>query len=118
MDAYTNETGFPLSYQDQLEYNIWLADQAHARGLSIGLKNDGEQAQDLVSHFDWALSEDCFADDWCSEMAPFVSAGKAVFAAEYTDEYTTNEFLHEVCPEADELGFSTILKRYRGTVRF
>jgi endo-alpha-1,4-polygalactosaminidase (GH114 family) len=111
MDAYANDTGFPLSYQDQLKYNIWLVDQAHARGLSVGLKNDGEQAQELVSHFDWALSEDCFADSWCSEMVLFVSAGKAVFAAEYTDEYTTNQFLNEVCPEADRLGFSTILKR-------
>jgi hypothetical protein len=25
--------------------NIWLANQAHARGLSIGLKNDDEQRQ-------------------------------------------------------------------------
>jgi len=31
----------------QLKYNRWLADEAHARGLSIGLKNDPDQAVDL-----------------------------------------------------------------------
>lgn len=110
IDGYTNDTGFPLTYQDQLAYNLWLAAEAHARGLSIGLKNDGEQAPDLVAHFDWALTEDCFAQDWCDEMAPFVAAGKAVFAAEYTDELTLDQFLDQVCPQAGVLRFSAILK--------
>ena len=110
IDGYTNDTGFPLSYQDQLAYNLWLADEAHARGLSIGLKNDGEQAADLLPHFDWALTEDCFVQDWCGEMAPFVAAGKAVFAAEYTDELGLDEFRDQVCLQAASLGFSAILK--------
>jgi hypothetical protein len=40
VDGFLNDTGFPLTYEDQLRYNIWLADKAHERGLSIGLKND------------------------------------------------------------------------------
>jgi len=32
IDGYTNATGFPLTAQDQLDYNIWLANEAHARG--------------------------------------------------------------------------------------
>jgi hypothetical protein len=110
IDGYTNDTGFPLTYQDQLDYNLWLADEAHARGLSIGLKNDGEQVADLLPHFDWALTEDCFAQDWCDKAAPFIVAGKAVFVAEYTDELTLNQFLDRVCPQAGTLGFSAILK--------
>jgi endo-alpha-1,4-polygalactosaminidase (GH114 family) len=110
IDGYTNNTGFPLSYQDQLNYNIWLVNEAHARGLSIGLKNDDEQASDLLPYFDWAMTEDCFADDWCSEMMPFTSSGKAVFAAEYTDMMTENKFLDIVCPQAQALQFSAILK--------
>ena len=110
IDAYTSDTGFPLTYQHQLHYNRWLAAEAHARGLSIGLKNDDEQVADLLSHFDWALTEDCFAQDWCSAMAPFVTAGKAVFAAEYTDELSVNQFLEQVCPEAELLEFNAILK--------
>lgn len=110
IDGFTNDTGFPLTYQDQLEYNIWLADEAHARGLSIGLKNDDDQAEDLWSYFDWAMTEDCFVDDWCHEMEPFIAAGKAVFAAEYTDQMSTWEFWSEVCPEAEAKAFSVILK--------
>jgi endo-alpha-1,4-polygalactosaminidase (GH114 family) len=110
VDGFTNDTGFPLTYQDQLEYNMWLADEAHARGLSIGLKNDDEQAEELLPHFDWAMTEDCFADDWCDEMEPFITAGEAVFAAEYTDQMSTWEFFTQVCPEAEENSFSVILK--------
>jgi len=110
IDGYTNDTGFPLTYQDQLNYNIWLVNEAHTRGLSIGLKNDGDQVGDLLSHFDWALTEDCFADDWCAEVTPFVTAGKAVFAAEYTDTGIT---LGDFCPQAATMKFSAILK-HRG----
>jgi hypothetical protein len=111
IDGYANDTGFALTYEDQLRYNRWLAGEAHVRGLSIGLKNDEEQVQDLLVHYDWALTEDCFADDWCDEMAPFVAAGVAAFAAEYTDRITVAEFTAQVCPQAEALGFSAILKR-------
>ena len=107
IDSYTNDTGFPLTYQDQLQYNIWLAKEALARGLSIGLKNDSEQAHDLLPYFDWALTEDCFDQGWCAEMLPFIAAGKPVFAAEYTD---TGSTLNEFCPQASAMNISAILK--------
>jgi hypothetical protein len=110
IDGYTNNTGFPLTYQDQLNYNMWLANEAHARGLSIGLKNDADQATDLLTYFDWAMTEDCYADEWCDDIAPFVGAGKAVFAAEYTDMLTTNEFFNDFCPYAETMNLSAILK--------
>ncbi|NOZ06166.1 MAG: endo alpha-1,4 polygalactosaminidase [Chloroflexi bacterium] len=107
IDGYTNDTGFPLTYQDQQNYNLWLANEAHTRGLSIGLKNDGDQVGDLLPTFDWALTEDCFADDWCADVQPFVTAGKAVFAAEYTDTGIT---LDDFCAQAATMKFSAILK--------
>ena len=107
VDGYTNDTGFPLTYEDQIRYNISLADEAHARGLSIGLKNDPDQVADLLPYFDWALTEDCFAEAWCEEMLPFIQMGKPVLAAEYTDTGATTEPL---CPEAERLRFSFILK--------
>jgi hypothetical protein len=110
VDSYLSDTGFPLTYEDQLAYNVWLVGEAHARGLSIGLKNDEAQAADLVVHFDWAMTEDCFAGAWCEEMVPFTVAGKAVFAAEYTDQFTTNQFLSQVCPQAEVLSLDVILK--------
>ncbi|RME99796.1 MAG: hypothetical protein D6768_14255 [Chloroflexi bacterium] len=107
IDGYTNDTGFPLTYDDQLAYNIWLAEEAHVRGLAIGLKNDDEQVTDLLPYFDWALTEDCFDQGWCEEMSPFIVAGKPVFAAEYTDTGITAD---DFCPQAEALGFSAILK--------
>lgn len=55
VDGYVNRSGFPLTAEDQLRYNIWLATAAHARGLSVGLKNDLEQTERLVTYFDWAV---------------------------------------------------------------
>lgn len=107
IDGYTNDTGFPLTYQDQLNYNIWLVNEAHARGLSIGLKNDPDQVGDLLAYFDWALTEDCFAEGWCAQMQPFVAAGKAVFATEYTDMGMT---ISGFCPQANAMNFNAILK--------
>jgi len=107
IDGYTNETGFPLTSADQLRFNRWIAGEAHRRGLSVGLKNDSDQVADLLSSFDWALTEDCFAQGWCAEDSPFIQAGKSVFAAEYTD---TGMTLGTFCARARSLGFSAILK--------
>jgi len=62
----------------------------------------------LLPYFDWALTEDCFAQGWCDQVRPFVVAGKAVFAAEYTDTGITPA---QFCPQAATLGFNAILKR-------
>jgi endo-alpha-1,4-polygalactosaminidase (GH114 family) len=107
IDGYRNDTGFPLTYQDQLKYNIWLADEVHTRGLAIGLKNDPEQVKDLLPYYDWALTESCFAEGWCDQVAPFVAAGKPVFAVEYTDAGMT---LDAFCPQAEAMNFNAILK--------
>lgn len=102
---YIENTGFPLSYEDQIRYNKWLAEEAHERGLSIGLKNNGKQASGLLDYFDWALVESCFYYDECADYVSFVDSGKAVFAVEYSD----NE-LGNFCVKAKELGFNAMLK--------
>ncbi len=107
VDGYQNDTGFPLTAQDQLNFNTWLANEAHVRGLSIGLKNDPEQALPLLSYFDWALTEDCFDQGWCDMVSPFIQQLKPVFAIEYTD---TGAALDEICPQAKTLQFSLVLK--------
>jgi hypothetical protein len=105
VDGYTNETGFPLTARDQLAFNVWLANEAHRRGLSVGLKNDLEQVPQLLRYFDWALVEECFENDECELARPFVRAGKAVLAVEYRLP------LAEFCGRARALGFSALLKR-------
>ena len=106
VDAYANASGFPLTGADQLAYNTFLADEAHARGLAVGLKNDLEQVRALEPYFDFAVNEQCFQYSECSMLTPFIAAGKAVFGAEY--ERTTAAF----CPTTTALGLSTIQKRY------
>jgi hypothetical protein len=104
VNGYTNDTGYPLTYDDQLAYNIWLSEQAHERGLSIGLKNDLEQIEVLVTYFDWALNEQCFAYEECDLLLPFIEAGKAVFGIEYEGQP------ERYCPLANEMSFSWLTK--------
>jgi hypothetical protein len=107
MEIHTNDTGFPLTYEDQLKYALWLAEEAHKRGLAIGQKNAPDQTKDLVDWFDFAITEDAFYYDWAEEMLLYIRAGKPVFAAEYTD--LPGDF-GAFCRRSKELGFSTILK--------
>jgi hypothetical protein len=83
IDGYTNNTGFPLTAQDQLNYNRWIADQCHQRGLSVGLKGDIEQAVVLQPYFDWSLNEECYQYNECDALTAFINANKAVFQVEY-----------------------------------
>jgi hypothetical protein len=105
IDGYTNSTGFPLTATDQLAYNKWIASAAHARGLSVGLKNDLDQVPDLVSSFDWALDEQCFQYNECDALTPFIQAGKAVLEVEY--QGNPDNF----CPAADAIGLSSMKKK-------
>ena len=107
MEVPAGESGFYISSEDRLRYAIWLADEAHARGLAIGVKNSPDLARELVDVYDFAITEDCFYYGWYEEMTVFIDAGKAVFAAEYTD-LTQN--LDGVCELSKRIGFSTILK--------
>lgn len=107
MEIHGNHTGFPITYGDQLKYALWLADEAHKRGLAIGVKNAPDQVKDLVDHFDFAITEDAFYHGWAEKMRPFVEAGKPVFDAEYTD--LDGDF-ESFCQRSKRLKFSTILK--------
>lgn len=104
VDGYSNDTGFPLTAQQQITYNIFLANAAHNRGLGIGLKNDIAQVNNLVSYFDWQLNEQCFEYNECNLLMPFINAGKAVFNIEYN--LNTGDF----CPQANTKNFNSLKK--------
>jgi hypothetical protein len=104
VNAYQEDTGFPLTGDDQLRYNTYLAQAAHKRGLSIALKNDLDQTAALVHIFDWELNEQCFENHECDKLQPFSKAGKAVFNVEYNLE--PNQF----CAEANRLNFNSLRK--------
>ena len=105
IDGWTNDTGFPLTAQDQLAYNRFLAAAAHSRGLAIGLKNDLEQADKLVGDFDFLLLESCFEYEECADSAPFIRSGKPVFDVEYDmDAARDPERFGQLCSRAHDLG--------------
>lgn len=104
IDGYSNNTGFNLNGAHQLAYNLALAQAAHDRGLAIGFKNNVEQAAQSAPFFDFAINEECFQWNECGTLVAFIEAGKAVFHAEY------NLDLDEFCSEANDMGFSSILK--------
>lgn len=107
VDGYANRTGLPLTYQDQIDYNTWLADQAHQRGLAISLKNDLGQIDDLVAHFDFAINESCHEWEECELLMPFIEAGKPVIHINYL--YADDPIGRaELCLYTQSLGFRTL----------
>lgn len=90
VDGYTNNPGFALTAATQLDYNLFLATEAHARNLAIGLKNDIDQLSQLAPRFDFAVNEQCHQYDECGGYTAFTSQGKPVFNAEYAARYRNN----------------------------
>lgn len=83
MDGYANNNGVGLSADDQLDYNRYIAEEAHKRDLAVGLKNDAEQAAELEPYFDFVVIESCHVYNECDAYQAFQAAGKALFSAEY-----------------------------------
>jgi hypothetical protein len=104
LNGYENPTGFPLTAADQLRFNRWLADEVHAHGLEVGLKNDGPQARNLVRSFDWVIVEECIDQGNCGEYAPFTRAGKPVYAIEYRGP------TRRACAQASRRRISVVFK--------
>ncbi len=90
MDGYQNNSGFDLTASDQLAFNRFIANAAHERGLSVGLKNDLDQISELVDYYDFAVNEQCHEFDECETLQPFINANKAVFNAEYADSFVND----------------------------
>ncbi|MBI4935563.1 MAG: endo alpha-1,4 polygalactosaminidase [Actinobacteria bacterium] len=111
-DTYTVTTGFPLTMVDQLSYNRAVAQLAHDRGLSIGLKNgasaDGSFERAMESFTDWALNESCNRFAECGGYAVYVQHGKPVFQVEYIDEGMS---VAQFCPADNAAGFDGLLKQ-------
>jgi len=110
-DTYTSNTGFPLTMADQVAYNTDIAALAHARSMSIGLKNGaspgGAFERAMVGITDWALNEQCNQFDECAGYAVFVAQHKPVFQVEYIDEgATTLSF----CPADNAANYDGLLK--------
>ncbi len=111
VDGFENPTGFKLTAQDQLNYNIFLAKEAHNRGLSIGLKNDVSQIKKLEPYFDFAVNEECYVYNECEALTPFIQNNKAVLHVEYLDKFVDNVdgSFSAMCSSKSTLKFSSLV---------
>lgn len=90
IDGWENNTGFPITAQDQLNCNEWFAAQCHARMLSIALKGDNDQVGDLYTCFDYAPNEQCNQYNECftapNRYALSINQDKTVFNVDYNSK--------------------------------
>jgi hypothetical protein len=106
VDGYANDSGFALTGSDQLTFNRRVAALAHGHGLAVGLKNDVEQAADLVTVMDFAVNEECARYRECDRLSVFIQAGKPVFHVEYDLPVTA------FCPVTEPLHFASLRKHF------
>jgi hypothetical protein len=98
IDGYTNSPGFPISAQDQLNYDEWVANAVHSLGMAVLQKNDPGQAAAMEPYFDGVLDEQCNEYSECSSFLPYLAAGKPVLNAEY------NLHTHQFCSADNSAG--------------
>lgn len=107
LDLHINDTGFDLTASDVVAYTRALAEVAHGMGLEIGQKNVPDLTPDLMPYMDFAVTESCYQDGWCAQMAPYWTAGKPVYDAEYADRPINWK---KACDQAQGFDISMILK--------
>lgn len=124
VDGYDNRNGLGLTRDDAVEYVRWLACEARARGLAVGLKNAGDVVPRVIDVVQWAVSEQAVQFGDVAQFEPFVRAGKPVFHVEYPkgedeDDDRQNDTRdvtgkkRDKCFRARDKGFSTIIKNVR-----
>jgi hypothetical protein len=121
LDAFENNvpriSGGYVDWQDQYALMLMLVQEAHARGLSIGLKNlleyipaEANGFQDLSLLFDWTIQEQAYQYDTPADVAErldlFVELGKPVFLAEYRGDEV--RFRDVICPSANAHGYHAL----------
>ena len=110
MDGYQNGSGFTLDADTQLDYNRFIAREARARGLAVGLKNDVDQLAALEPEFDFAVNEQCHEFTECDGYSVFTSQGKPVFNAEYRADWVSDaNARNELCAAARAAGLRTLV---------
>lgn len=84
MDGYENDTGFPITAQEQLTYDEWVATEVHSLGMAVFQKNDSAQVKELEPYFDGEIAEQCNEYHECADFQPYLTAGKPVIDIEYS----------------------------------
>jgi len=116
-DGYDNDNGLDLTQDDGINYVLFLANAAHSRKLSVGLKNSGAIVDSVIGQMEWSINEQCVQYNECDIYAPFIQQGKPVFHVEYPKGDSTNNNMlvaattkTSICDSSQARGFSTIIK--------
>ncbi|CAI6335866.1 unnamed protein product [Periconia digitata] len=79
----SNQDGWGFQKADYAAYIKFLAQEAAAVDLSIGLKNSLDLIPDVIDVVQFAVNEQCHEYEECDAYKPFTAADKAVFNIEY-----------------------------------
>lgn len=111
VDGYGADTGFPIGTEEAIDYLAYLAGEAHARDLFLGLANAVELVPEAVSLVDLVVEDRCLEFDECAQYRPFLTAGKPVLHVEFVHDTTEGtDLLGAICGDPSRSGYSTILK--------
>ncbi|PYI01132.1 hypothetical protein BO78DRAFT_25251 [Aspergillus sclerotiicarbonarius CBS 121057] len=117
VDGYDNSNGLGLTQADSIDYMNWMANEAHARNMSIGLKNAGAIIPSVINNMQWSVNEQCAEYEECDTYAAFTQKNKPVFHIEYPKGDDTNNNLSVSSSQKDSActftgsgNFSTVIK--------
>ena len=92
-----NVSGGRITSQQQLDFNGWIADQAHANGLAVFQKNGPDKILEtdrtgkmMVEKFDGILNEQCQQYSECGPLAEYTKRGKLALNVEYRKSVALN----------------------------
>ncbi|KAJ3191937.1 hypothetical protein HK101_007258 [Irineochytrium annulatum] len=121
IDTYTSDTGFGLTCDDALEYVTWISKTVRGMGMLLADKNAIDlmqrYPQQMVELTDFAIIEECHATGTCALFAPYIAAGKPVYAVEYTssgskggcDAISASQ-IPAACAELNSYNFEGLIK--------
>ncbi|GIK01239.1 hypothetical protein Aspvir_005271 [Aspergillus viridinutans] len=117
VDGYDNDNGLDLTQADSIQFVNFLANAAHARNMSVGLKNAGAIIPSVIRNMQWSVNEQCAQYDECDTYSVFPQNGKPVFHIEYPKGDKTNNDLsvtttqkNKACEFSGSANFSTVIK--------
>lgn len=83
VDGYDNDNGLGLTTTSAVDFVYFLAAEAHARGLSMGLKNAGEIVPQVISVVEYSVQEQAVKYGETDLYTPFIQRKKPIFNVEY-----------------------------------
>ncbi len=92
VEDYDNHTGFSITPEEAAYYTAWMANQAHAMGLSTSWENAPTIIPSLEPYMEALLFESCYQFHFCQKSAPMIHAGKWVGGVEYKAELKDMRF--------------------------